>query len=623
MGELLDRAFTEQRLLDAWDSEREAALADGEAGPEVERFEAAAARNISELAASLADGTFQPSPVVRVEVAKPGGGVRRLAVPSLRDRIVERALLAELDLVIDPLLLPWSFAYRHGLGVRDAVACLAEARDAGATWVARCDIDDYFDHIPRWEVVRRLREVVHDLAAIDLVRKFMYRPVIGEHVQQAERGMGLHQGSPLAPLLSNLYLDAFDRAMLRLGYRVVRFADDIAIPVTDRGSAERALADAARELSELRLDLDAVKSRVVSFDTGVTFLGTTVTALTSPGALAMSHPIESVVYVDRPGSLIRSRGDRLVVEHNGVALFRLNLKRVRQVVCVGRTGMTTPFMHRAVHDGIEVMILDEHGGPGGRLVSLAHSDPTARRAQYRAADDEPFTRELVTTFVDGKIANMRVGLLRANRREPDPTVTSTAETLAITRLVLADAASYDELLGHEGMASREYFRAWRQVIGEDWGFTARQRRPPPDPVNAMLSFGYTLLTQEAVAALEGVGLDAAVGFLHRARWGRPSLALDLMEEFRPVIVDAVVLRCVSAGIVRFEEFETAPDVGCRMNARARQAFLAAYERRMLTVFTHEPTGRRVSYRVGIGLQARVLARAILDADRTYRPVRWK
>lgn len=623
MGEMLDRAFTEQRLLDAWDSVREAALADGDAGPEVERFEAAAARKVSELAAALAEGTFKPSPVVRVEIAKHSGGVRRLAVPNVVDRVVERALLVELDAVIDPLLLPWSFAYRHGLGVRDAVACLAESRDAGAAWVARCDIDDCFEHIPRWEVVRKLRELVHDVAAVDLVRQFMDRAVLGERVAQSDRGLGLHQGSPLSPLLCNLYLDTFDRAMLALGHRPIRYADDIAIPATDRGSAERALADARGALADLRLDMDPVKSQVLSFDAGVPFLGTTVTALTSPGAAALSHPLETVVYVDKPGSLLRSRGDRLLVEYNGTPVFKLNFKRVRQVVCVGRVGMTTPFLQRAVRDGIDVMLLDEHGGPGGRLASLAHTDPTARRAQYRSADDEGFTRDMVRTFVDGKIANMRVGLLRAGRRVPDSVVTSAAETLAITRLVLADATSYDELLGHEGMASREYFRAWRHLIGEDWGFTARQRRPPPDPVNAMLSFGYTLLVQEVIAALEGCGLDAAVGFVHRARWGRPSLALDLMEELRPVIVDAVVLRCLSTGIVRFEEFETAPDIGCRMNARARQAFLAAYERRMLTVSTHEPTGRRVSYRVGLGLQARALARTILDHDHPYRPVRWK
>ncbi len=117
MGDLLARAFTEQALLDAWDEVRDAALQDGVAGAEVEQFEAAAARRISQLAESLADATFSPHPVLRVEIAKQGGGVRRLAVPVLIDRIVERALLAELDAVIDPLLLPWSFAYGGSKGI--------------------------------------------------------------------------------------------------------------------------------------------------------------------------------------------------------------------------------------------------------------------------------------------------------------------------------------------------------------------------------------------------------------------------------------------------------------------------------------------------------------------------
>jgi CRISPR-associated protein Cas1 len=489
--------------------------------------------------------------------------------------------------------------------------------------VARADIDDCFERIPRWEVLRRLREVVPDTQAVDLVRRFMDRPVAGERVARADRGLGLHQGSPLSPLLCNLYLDAFDRVMLAAGYRVIRYSDDMAIPVDDRASAERALADAAEALTRLRLDLDPVKSQVVSFDSGVPFLGTTVTSLTSPGAMALSHPLETVVYVDRPGSLLRSRGDRLVVEHQDKTLFRLNLRRIRQVVCIGRVGMTTAFLHRALRDGIDVVLLDEHGGQGGRLVPLDNGDATARRAQYRLADDPPAARELARAFVDGKIANMRVALLRAGRREPDPAIAGVAETLAVTRLVLADAATYEEILGHEGAATREYFRAWRQVIGMEWEFTARQRRPPPDPVNAMLSFGYTLLVHEAVSAAAVAGLDPAVGFLHQARWGRPSLALDMMEEFRPVVVDAVVLRCLSTGIVRPEEFDTEPAAGCRMNPRARQAFLAAYERRMLTLFTHEPSGRRVSYRVGLGLQAKALARTILAPDHPYRPVRWK
>ncbi|HMH93691.1 MAG TPA: reverse transcriptase domain-containing protein, partial [Streptosporangiaceae bacterium] len=195
MGELLARALTEQALLDAWGEVRDAALADGVSGPQIDRFEAAAARRVSDLAGELADGTFRPQPAVAIEIAKSGGGVRRLAVPSVTDRIVERALLAELDAVIDPLLLPWSFAYRRGLGVRDAVASLVEAREAGAAWVARCDIDDCFEHIPRWEVLRRLREVVPGTEAVDLVRRLMDRPVAGERTARGGRGVGLHQGS--------------------------------------------------------------------------------------------------------------------------------------------------------------------------------------------------------------------------------------------------------------------------------------------------------------------------------------------------------------------------------------------------------------------------------------------
>ena len=470
MGELLARAFTEQVLLDAWSEARDTALADGAPGPEVNQFEAAAARRISDLAGALADGTFSPHPVVRVEIAKHSGGVRRLAVPSLTDRIVERALLAELDQVIDPLLLPWSFAYRHGLGVKDAVASLVEAREAGSAWVARADIDDCFEHIPRWEVLRKLKGCISDIQAIDLVRRFMDRPVVGEHRKSGERGLGLHQGSPLSPVLCNLYLDAFDRDMLARGYRVVRYSDDMAIPVADRAAAERALSDAAEVLGDLRLDLDSVKSHVVSFDEGVSFLGSVVTATTSPGALALSHPMETVVYVDRTGSLLRSRGDRLVVEHRGEVLFRLNLRRVRQVVCIGQVGMTTPFLHRALRDGIDVVLMDEHGGPGGRLSSLVTSDPTARRAQCRLADDRPAARELARAFVDGKIANMRVALLRAGRRVPAPSRTAVCERLPMTRLLLTKAESIDELMGYEGAATREYFRSWRDDLDPEWGY---------------------------------------------------------------------------------------------------------------------------------------------------------
>jgi CRISPR-associated protein Cas1 len=355
----------------------------------------------------------------------------------------------------------------------------------------------------------------------------------------------------------------------------------------------------------------------------VRFLGETVTASTLNSAETLSHPLETVVYVERQGAYVRTRGDRLVVTDGDESLLRLSLRRVRQVVCYGRVGLSTPFLQHAVERGIEVVLLNEHGTDGGRLTPLCTSDPSARRAQYRAADDPGQCRTLAAAFVTGKVSNMRVTLLRTARRRDDLAAAEAADRLEGTLDKLDQSPPLEEILGLEGSAARDYFQAVRGLIGQEWGFEGRQRRPPPDPVNAMLSYGYTLLVHEAIAALETAGLDPMVGLLHQHRWGQPALALDLMEEFRPITVDVAVWRCISTRIVRPEQFHDEPGQGSRMGDDAKHAFLAAYERRMLTLTTHPGVGRRVSFRVALSLQAKALARTLLDPAQPYHALRWK
>lgn len=472
-------------------------------------------------------------------------------------------------------------------------------------------------------MLRRLREVVDDLQVIHLVGLLLDRPAIGARTSPDERGLGLHQGSPISPLLCNLYLDVFDRAMLTAGYRVLRYGDDLAIPTDSRADAEQALVTASTELAELRLELNSGKSHVVSFDEGVPFLGETTTVSTLHRGELLSHPLETSVYVDRQGAVVRVRGDRLVVtaESDGgdeEALLRLSLRRVRQVVCYGRVSLTTPFLHRAAERGIEVVLLTESGGLSARLASPTSSDPQIRRAQYAAADDPARSLAAATGFVTGKLVNMRAAVLRAAEAD-DVQAYDAAQTISDLADRAPEAGAVDELLGLEGAASRAYFIDLARTLDPSWDFTGRQRRPPPDPVNAMLSYGYTILANEAAAAAETAGLDPMVGLLHRHRWGRPALALDLMEEFRPLTVDVVVRRLVNTGQVRPEQFDLDPAAGARMSGDARAAFLAAYERRMLTLTTHRPTGRRVSYRVVLSLQAKNLARSLLDPAARYAP----
>ncbi|MGW5219903.1 CRISPR-associated endonuclease Cas1 [Nocardia sp. NPDC004085] len=299
------------------------------------------------------------------------------------------------------------------------------------------------------------------------------------------------------------------------------------------------------------------------------------------------------------------------------------MRRVRQVVGFGAVGFTTPFLRRVVDTGIDVVLLSENGTLGGRIAAPMTSDPTARRAQYRAADDERRAKTLATAFVAGKLDNLRVSLLRIARRADDPVAAAAAQQLTDAADALAETTSLSEVLGIEGSASRDYFQSVARMADPLWEFTGRARRPPPDPVNAMLSYGYTLLCHEAIAALQAAGLDPMVGYLHQHRWGRPALALDLMEEFRPMTVDVAVLRCVATRQVRPEQFSTEPDTGCRIGADAKHTFLAAYERRMLTLVTHRTLGRRISLRVAVHLQAKALARHLLDPSEAYEAMRWK
>lgn len=619
MGRMLRAAASQQSLLDAWEAVRGSDREGGSASPEADRFEAEAAKHVARISDQLINGTWTPDPAYALTVAKPRGGKRRLAIPSIEDRVVERALLDVLDAEIDPLLLPWSFAYRRGLGVDDAIRELVASRDRSHQWVVRCDIDDCFDSIPRFEVLRQLSTVIDDPELLALVALIIRRPVVGRRTARDQRGKGLIQGSPLSPVLANFYLDAFDRTMLAHGHQVIRYADDIAIPVRDRGEGETVLQRAADALQPLSLELDSGKSRIESFDRGVDFLGRTITSSTGAGVTETAHPVEATVYVAHQGALIRSKGDRMVVTSKQDTLLRVSFRRVRQVVLVGRVGMSTPFLHQALRRGIEVTVLDASGSYAGTFAPQHRSDIAARRQQYTIGDADAL--RIARAIVAGKLQNQRVLLLRLDR-VCEPELGPWIRRIDLARTRSGDATSATALMGLEGTAAREYFAALSKVFGKDWDFTGRNRQPPRDPLNAMLSFGYTLLTNEGVAAVHTAGLDPWAGCLHVGRSGTPALALDLIEEFRPLIVDQVASGLLRAGLLHRDSFTEDEDTGCRMDDAARVLFLERYERRMLTLMTHPATGRRVSYRVALGLQARGLHEAI-SKDEPYRPVVWK
>ena len=377
-------------------------------------------------------------------------------------------------------------------------------------------------------------------------------------------------------------------------------------------------------MAALRLTCNSTKTEVASFDAGVRFLGTTIRSQGGFARDAHEHPRRISVVVAEAGAIIRLRKGRMRVDRDDETVAAIALSRVSQVVVQGRVGLTTPFLHEAMRSGIDVVLLSESGGYLGRMSRRRMSAPAIRRAQYAAGANPEQSLILARAFVSGKIANMRVNVLRATRQvarsESDGDL---ADALDRIRGHTADAITTPSLMGLEGAASRQYFSWLIDRVGPDWGFDGRHRRPPPDPINAMLSYGYTILTSEVIAACEQAGLDPDMGFLHSDRWGRPSLALDLVEEWRPVLVDSVVLRLVATSQLSPADFTIDSKRGCRMSDDARRKFLVAYQKRMLTIAGAASDGGREAYRRLLVRQARALAECLEDGSLAYHPHVWR
>lgn len=332
------------------------------------------------------------------------------------------------------------------------------------------------------------------------------------------------------------------------------------------------------------------------------------------------HRLGNTLYVTSQGSWLGKEGDCVVVSRDDGPKTRVPLSAVDGIVCFGRVSLSPFLMGHAAESGVTISHFTENGRFLARVEGPVSGNVRLRRAQYRASDDAGACAGIVRAMVAAKIHNQRHVLRRGVRDHgADSALTGTIARLdASLRAIRAEpAADVDSLRGIEGSASQAYFEAFPQLIRRDgFAFAGRVRRPPTDAVNALLSFLYVLLTHDARSALEAVGLDPAVGFLHRDRPGRPSLALDLIEEFRAWFADRLALSMINRGQVSPGDFETAASGAVSLGEAARRTVLIAYQERKREEIRHPFTGDTTPVGLLWHMQARVLAthlRGDLDA----------
>jgi CRISPR-associated protein Cas1 len=325
------------------------------------------------------------------------------------------------------------------------------------------------------------------------------------------------------------------------------------------------------------------------------------------------------LYVQEQGSRVGLDGEVLEVRsrERGV-IGKARLFELSQLVVLGNVQVSAQAIRALCERGIPICWMTYGGWLSGFTDGLGSGNIELRRAQFRAAEDGSWALRLAQRFVRNKIANCRTLVRRNHESAPEGLL---GEMNALSKAT-ETASSQAELLGIEGNAARLYFQAFPELIhaegegGFTFDFRTRTRRPPKDPVNALLSFAYSLLAKDLAVTARAVGMDPFLGFYHQPRHGRPALALDLMEEFRPIIADSVVLSAVNTGVVSGSDFIRS-SLGVAMKPEGRKRFMRAYERRMEEEVTHPVFGYRISYRRILEVQCRLLARHLLGEIDSY------
>jgi CRISP-associated protein Cas1 len=329
----------------------------------------------------------------------------------------------------------------------------------------------------------------------------------------------------------------------------------------------------------------------------------------------------ATLYLTEQYSLVKLEGEALRVGPSGGRpgqVVRVPLNKVEQVMVLGEITLTTPALHALLERRIPIHYLTARGRSRGALVADWGKNSGVRLAQYALCRDPVRGFAVARQCVAGKLLNMRTLLLRyARGREEAAALQEAAQTIRRCLRELARLAPPEDtsdrmhglgpLLGLEGSGSAAYYAVFGQLLKGAWTFPGRVKRPPTDPVNAMLSFGYTLLTNQVLSLTHAVGLDPGLGVLHQPGFGKPALALDLVEDFRPIIVDSVVITLINTGQIAANDFEA--ELGAyRLRDTARRTFLEKFEARLSEEVQHPIFAYRVSYRRCIELQARIFAK---------------
>jgi len=668
---LLDSVIREKNLLDAFMETKQNSKLMGVDGVSITEIEEDYSVWKEKLQRELREQKYTPAPLMGI-VLRDKQKVRALAVPSIIDRWLQRAVLNIIAPIIEVLLEDCSFAYRRNLSRQQARAAISDAYREGYRYVVESDIENFFDEV-EWEILTaKLKALFPFEPIIDLIEQWIKAPVMFNQ-NLIIRKKGLPQGAVISPLLSNLYLDEFDENIQRIGFKLVRFADDFVILCKSKKQAEQALKAARQTLKKIDLEIKDAKTRITHFDEGFRYLGylfcrsvvlETLKAkddrefdwalldeskIPPNSWLANARfngqtledflqekrqklfrllfhkkdnncvPLKKTVYLGNYQVKIKIKNNQLqVIQNNNdekIIINRIPLETIRQLVLLGPVPLTMPALWKLIRKKIPILLANAQSIP---QASINHLPPDLNLwiKQGQLFNRSDFQIAFCRSIVMAKIHNYLKSFYLVDWPEREAFISQ----LSSLKTSCLNKNSIAAIRGIEGRAAAVFYGNFSKMLGEEWGFRQRRKHPAPDAINALLSLGYTILYAYLTGLILGQGLNPQMGIYHQSQIGFNALSSDLQEEFR-FLIDRLILTMVNRRQIFPEQIKQMEKSGkiFLLSKAIKNIFIKELESKLHQCIFWRLTKQKMSYLEIMEFQVHQLKEIILNKRFEYQP----
>lgn len=613
--------------------------------------------NYNSFIRPLMDNSYSPGEIFGYFIDKDNDHAKKraIAVPRVKDRVLQRAAADILYESIDQFLEDFSFAYRKGLSRKNAAESIERYYKKGYKYFLKVDIEAFFDSVD-WDIlVKKLKTLFYNDPIVSLLNKWI-RQDINFNKRIIQRNAGIIQGMAISPLLANLYLDEFDD-MLKDNFKIIRYSDDLVVMCKSKNTAQKAIRQAKEQLEKLKLKFNDDKTVISSLDKGLNYLGylfidseilekrkrndytvTEVDLFRSKAAWLSSleansieeyrakHPNVYEVYQKESESSVNMRPVyvtgkyKAVISSNFLVIssfsdnddtVKVPLHTISSVCFLGSPASSLHTVLKMNELNKPVYFLKRNGDIYSSMGMKPDYNLWMKQISLR--DDAEFKLKFSKKIVSAKINNSKV--LSKRYKWHDNIISEYNNFLYAAR----KSDSIEQLMGFEGAASKLFFGGMIRSIPEKWNFSGRIKHPPLDPINSMLSFGYTILYKHISSAIFMNGLNPEIGIYHSLKKGHHALASDLIEEFR-FLIDSLVMYIVHRNIVKPEDFELTQDDKkyCVMKTEFLKKYVSLIEERLR--HEHKIEGFNNTFIGTFYDKAAVIRDIVIGKTNEYKPV---